>query len=997
MKNSIKAKIVIGLAALAGAVAADIPGLFVIQEARILNTGSVGSSSTDKFGNSGIKWIGDIDNDGVRDLIAGAPNSVNDTGSLVLIPLQKDGTAKSSPIVISPANPILNPLMSKANVNERFGTGVEVIQEMSSSQCGVVVTSSIGQAKIWAIRLCMENGSVRVDAANVFTSFTGFASLRIGEAFQVIDTMPMPAAERLLAIGVPSEASYTGKVALLTIKPSDLTMALVSTLPETTDPTDPIGSIIAANSYFGRSIARIGKSGGVLHLAITASGDLINTVAIGRLHFVDIDVATHKRTQSSASVISVGADTVIQPNSIAAADFDHDGITDLVLGQPMANYATFSQIGAFTVATMKSGTEFKALKQFGKNLGGIVDAGGALSSNSFYGANVLTGDFDEDKMMDVVVGCRVKGAAAGSIWPLRMKAKPWVHKSSATISVSKDTAKIMLSDYVTGNALTWSVSEINAPITGSLTNCTAVRQTGSGPEFDCNGLGTNGTSTWKVTATDHGNPTGETFSEDITFTIKVVGSNLPPNRKQLLPDTLKLREDQPDTAAINFSSYYDDPDGTAATLVYSVSDLNKSTDGLIKFSVAGNLLRVSGVPYKFGVCSLLVNVTDAIQATIRDTIVIKLTHANHAPKPIDTAYSIVESTPTNAVVRVVEYDQNDANTGSIEIAPKHGKATMQGNAVLFVPDSFYLGADSLQYKSTDKAGATGLAMVRFTMTKTSATAKVYKSLKDLAIDEDSPQQVLKVDSLFFSGADRFAVPERDVVTTCMNLKIADVSLDRINHKLSIKPYPNAAGPCNIRIQTAADSAVGTTMALVVKAILDPYHFNPDTLRPTVLYGTTLSVPLDSVDADIDTLQYKALDALPDWIQIVGYHIVYQPTAESQAGMFHLEVRKKALPNVTFLDPTDTLTVLAVPTSLSGIGRRIGQGVVFSTLNGRIEFCAGAKPINVSLISIKGQVLAAASASEHERVTFDRTNLPRLVYLRLIEGDRTTNAPLYLYP
>ena len=142
---------------------------------------------------------------------------------------------------------------------------------------------------------------------------------------------------------------------------------------------------------------------------------------------------------------------------------------------------------------------------------------------------------------------------AGAVWVLRMKSKPWVHKASATIAVSKDTAKIMLSDYVTGNGLTWSVSEVNAPVTGSLTNCTAVRQTANGPEFDCNGLGTNGTSTWKVTATDHGNPTGETFSEEILFTINIVGSNIPPSRKKSLPDTLFLREDQPDTAGLLFS------------------------------------------------------------------------------------------------------------------------------------------------------------------------------------------------------------------------------------------------------------------------------------------------------------------------------------------------------------------------------------------------------------------------------------------------------------
>ncbi len=998
MKLKTKSCIAVALIAVSAAIA-DIPGMFVIQESRLLNTAAAGTSSTDKFGGAGVQWIGDINDDGVQDLIAGAPNSFGDSGSLAIFPLDANGKAKSSPILIKASDPLLKPLMTRG-YKELFGMGVEVLQKMSATSCGTVVASSSSLKKVWAIRLCPENGGVKVDAATTLSTFTEYTATRSLRSFKVIDTAS--ADEFVLAAGMPNEnsttKSYSGKVQLLKVKLSDLTITKLGALPETNDATDPIGSLLNTQSNFGSSIVRLAKKTGTIQLAIASPGDSIGTRAVGRIHFVNIDATTYARQTSSVTPLYAGADTVFQPTSLSVADFDHDDVPDLLAGQSKESYSNITEVGSYSVALMKSATEAKAVKKFGKGIGGFVDTNGVLGASSWLGSSAAAFDFDSDNMVDVAIGNQAPTSTAGSIWVLRMKSKPWVHKASATIAVSKDTAKLLLNEYVTGNALSWSISEMNAPVTGSLTNCSAVRQTASGPEFDCNGLGTNGTSVWKVTATDHGNPTGETFSEDILFTINVVGSNIPPSKKKNLPDTLFLREDQPDTAGLLFSSYYDDADGTPGSLTYTLSSLNKSAESFIKFSVSGDELRVSGIPYKSGVCSLQVNVKDAVQAVLRDTLVIKVRHVNHPPKPIDTTYTVSQSTSKTLTVRIVEYDLADVMTGSVLVAPKHGKVSMQGNLVSFVPDSFFLGADSFQYKASDNAGGSGTSMVRLNVVKTSEVAKVYRPLEGLAIDEDSPEQIIKTDSLLFSGADQFQVPQRDVLTNCMNLKLADITLDRIAHRLSIKPLPDQYGACSIRVQSDADSTVGSTMQLTIKPVLDPYYFSPsDTLIAQIEIGTTFTKALDSADRDRDTLEYVVLDKMPDWVSRSGYHLVFKPVSQSQAGFFHIQVKKKALANVTFLESTDTLTVLAIPSTTSSISRRLGGATTFSVRHSTISFQAGSLPIRVALVSTNGRVLASGAASEYGSLEFDKAHLSKFVYVRLSEGGRVTNIPLFVSP
>jgi hypothetical protein len=319
---------------------------------------------------------------------------------------------------------------------------------------------------------------------------------------------------------------------------------------------------------------------------------------------------------------------------------------------------------------------------------------------------------------------------------------------------------------------------------------------------------------------------------------------------------------------------------------------------------------------------------------------------------------------------------------------------MQGASVLYTPDSFYLGPDSIHYKVSD-GNTSATAMIRVTVVKTTATAKVYKPLTDLTISEDAPPLVIRVDSLFFSGANRFAVPQDEAITDCESQKIALVKNDRVNFRLNITPLPNQSGRCHIKISTLTDPKDSSSMFLNIQSVLDLYKYIPDTLTSEVMVGTTSTISLDSLDLDRDTLVHKAITTLPDWVQLDGFRLTLKPSTQSKAAKILIESRKKAAPGVTYLDATDTLIFYAIPTTYTSVGRRFADGVKMSNQFGKLRFQAGSVPFKIALFALDGHVLFARDVPEMGQIEVERSQLPPVVYLRLTIKNKTTVSPLFL--
>lgn len=133
MKFPRLAYLVATLAAFSGSALAQIPGLFVVQEARIDDPTPGAVSVRSSFGRGGISSIGDFDGDGVDDLISGAYSTNSDTGSLVISLINKAGALKSPQFIIA-ANS--SPLKEKLRPGgkDQFGYGIAVIRKFSKTQ-----------------------------------------------------------------------------------------------------------------------------------------------------------------------------------------------------------------------------------------------------------------------------------------------------------------------------------------------------------------------------------------------------------------------------------------------------------------------------------------------------------------------------------------------------------------------------------------------------------------------------------------------------------------------------------------------------------------------------------------------------------------------------------------------------------------------------------------------------------------------------------------------
>lgn len=133
MKLPRLAYLVATLVVLSGAAFAQIPGLFVVQEARIDDPLTDAVTKRSLFGRAGFASIGDFDGNGVDDLVVGAPKANGDSGAIAIEFLNKNGTRKTSPWVLPARTPKIHSSLG-AGGTDQFGYGIAVIRKFSKTQ-----------------------------------------------------------------------------------------------------------------------------------------------------------------------------------------------------------------------------------------------------------------------------------------------------------------------------------------------------------------------------------------------------------------------------------------------------------------------------------------------------------------------------------------------------------------------------------------------------------------------------------------------------------------------------------------------------------------------------------------------------------------------------------------------------------------------------------------------------------------------------------------------
>ncbi|MCB9497547.1 MAG: FG-GAP repeat protein [Fibrobacteria bacterium] len=987
---------------------AEIPGVFVVQESRIEDPVTTSARPGKRFGVSGMDWAGDIDGDGVPDLVVGAGESFGDSGSLQFVLLDRSGKAKGAPIAISTRDPLIGPLLSKYGAFDNFGGGVGVVRKFSVSEdCAVIAAASTNKAKLWALRICRDGQGLAVDDVSVIDSTTspilqGFGTLRIGEQLRNIDTLAtgevVLSATAPTAL-VPGTRTVLGGVLLVALNPNTLAWRKVGRIPESYDATDPVMSqLVGSASGFGRSVVRLTSPDG-LRLGIVSWGDKPQA----RVHVVDLD-DQYLPTSDRPVLPSAGAETVLGAYSASAADFDHDGVLDLVVGLPQrVGRNAVAGVGGFSVILLSADGSAKDARQYGPtdDGGGFVDSGDVLVEKSYLGWDVLAGDLDGDDQPEVMLGAYGTASSPASIWWARMKTLPWVRHLPDTIRLDTDPQSWELGMFLGGHALSWRVEEVRRSTVDAAVRCAEV----SG-RLRCVPLGTNGSSTWRVVATDSGNvPSTDRFSDSLELEVVVSGGNIPPERSQTpLVARVTLQEDQKDSVVAVLSRHFVDPDGRALT--FRLTPLGGSTAALINYYLSSDSLHVRTIPLRHGLCSLQVVAEDDYRTAAFDTLVIEVVHVNHPPTARDDAYTLLESTPTPFPVtgNDEDLDAQDILTVSVAIPPSHGKAAIVSGGILFTPDSFFVGRDSLRYLLTD-GHVSDSAWARFEVFANTDRMRIYKPLRDTTVQEDADTVVIRTDSLFFSGAGRFYGGSGVVIHDCR--EIAEVVRDWYASTLKLLPKPHQWGRCGVVVRgfelvSSDGGATHTTvihddtLLLTIQAELTPYRLPKDTIWLEMVKGTPSTIVLDTVDLDRDTLEYEVLGSLPDWMSLGAFSLHIVPGQEE--AKVSIAVRKKALQGVTFLENTDTLVVYARFATVSSQGRALGtMGFRLRQIRNALILDGGRAPTRVDLLDFDGRVLRTVLVPAHGRTTVSTTGLRRIVLLRLEESGNPSIHPLILQP
>lgn len=1008
--NRILRGAIVVLGAICGASFAAAPGLFVVQEARFVDPGPNSVTKRTSFGMAQFALIGDMDKDGIQDLIAGAP--LQDSGSLYIQPLSANGKPKGLPVEINARHSKIKAGLEAPPYADQFGASVAVLAPFSPTRsCAVVATTSGAVRKLWILQICrdpvsfqpsLQDAKKYSDTSTIFAS-VGLNGITLGTSLAVIDTVDSD--NPVLAIGAHTDgatnASGEGRVILVRVNVATLTATYLSVIPKIYGAGDPVGLLLAPSEAFGFSIAPWRTANGGKGIAVLGSQYAAGTAITGRVHLIPLNA--NFEAQSGQTVIPTSSPaTTYGAFSIATADFDHDGVMDLALGFNKDNPGAVADQGLVKILLMNANGTPKDSTFVRKGSSGFVDSGSLLTTSCQFGTKIVAADFDGDQQIDLLVGSRGNLASAaldvvGSIWPLRMKALPWRHKPVDSLFLNGTAWNgHMLSNYVTGNNISWKLLP-PAVLPDPVASC-KLTGTGLATKFECIGGTSNGVTKLKVVASDDGNlPATDHFTDTLEFPVKLSGINAPPEQKKQF-STILINEDHADTGVLDFNEYFRDPDNAA--LIYDVTTYDGAATNLIGYRLSTNKdsLYLKPVQYKYGICSLKVVARDNFGVTIEAKIKIEVVHVNHRPKAFADDFSVPENKTTEMDVLVNDQDiDNDPMTIIIASAPLHGKVEVKNGRIAYTPTAFYTGEDAFTYKVKDQLEMSDAVNCKVTVTPATGAPVVYKSLRDTTVPGDSPPIQIHIDSLFFSGTTRFnfdlSIP---IVNDCQSL--AKISYDNTTKILTLSPILYQSGRCDITLRDYVKDNVSDVMTLFVDFVPHPYQFKDDKISLRLTAGKdTKTVVLDSFDLDRNEIEYYGGPGWPDWISITGDTLKFVPVLGSLDVNVKLMARRKVAAGSPVPNPTDSMAVAVTVDEVAGLrGRNLGGLTVdLNSQPGFLRIQAGKDPFSAELISLGGQCVARIKGDANEIRVVALPRSSSNVFLRLREGSRTTITPLFL--
>ena len=408
----------------------------VFDHQKISNTegGFTGSIPSEAYFGHGVCVLGDLDDDGVEDLAVGAfhdNDGGTDIGSLWILFLNEDGTVKSEHKINDSS------LDGKLHSEDNFGRGIAALGDLDGDGVEDIAVGadgdndggSGGDPKVGAVWILFLNtdGTVKdyQKISNTQGDFTGI--LGDTDYFGIaIDSLGDLDGDDVVDIAVgarfDNDGGYRRGAVWILFLNSDGT---VKDYQKISDTAGGFGGLLYDDYNFGNSLGSLGDldGDGVTDIAVGGSRDNDGGTFRGAVWILFLNADGTVKSQQKISDTQGGFDGVLDDVdrfgcSFSSADFDDDGLSDLVVGA-IGDDDGGNYLGAVWLLYLNSDGTVKSHSKISStegNFQGVLDAGDWFGVNS-----AIFSDLNNDGFMDVAVGARRDDDGAtdsGAVWIL---------------------------------------------------------------------------------------------------------------------------------------------------------------------------------------------------------------------------------------------------------------------------------------------------------------------------------------------------------------------------------------------------------------------------------------------------------------------------------------------------------------------------------------------------------------------------------------------------
>lgn len=417
-----------------------LPGQ-VLDEQKISSTdGGFGGMlvNQDQFG-AALAPLGDLDGDGVAEMIVGAPRDSDGgtaTGAVWVLFMNSDGTVASE-VKISATS---GGLGASLGIVDQFGMGVAALGDLDGDEVPDLAVGADGDddggGNRGAVYILFMNTDGTVKGEQKISSTSGgFAgSLNDGDRFgSSVASIGDLDGDTVVDIAVGAPITAGGGVARgaawILLLNSDGTVKFSTRIDDT---TPGLSGNVDDLSLFGSSVSAFGDIDGDLveDLVVGAAGDGENGGARGAVWVVNLDaggaaVGAQKINDSNGGFAGTLDDNDAFGAAVAGLpDIDGDGVEDLAVGAT-GDDTGGSDRGQVYILFMNTDSTVKGFRRINAPGSGFVGPLG--NSEQFGNAAASLGDFDGDFIADIAVGQRFSndgGTNRGAAWMIFLDGAP---------------------------------------------------------------------------------------------------------------------------------------------------------------------------------------------------------------------------------------------------------------------------------------------------------------------------------------------------------------------------------------------------------------------------------------------------------------------------------------------------------------------------------------------------------------------------------------------